>query len=207
MITLNEFLTRSPNPSFPRLYVVGMHLLELLSEHDELDLVIDGQDTSSGNTTENVGTGTLEERLDTLLGNNLLEGMVGRLVLDGLTTKIKWSEIGQLRYIGSGNLRGHHHTTTDGIKRVRGNTGTSGDTPTESERGQEVALKVSDEDDWLDGVVHTEVQTTVNDDTKDRRTETTVPISMSVAAQYFRILGNSQSSKTVRSQSLLVHIH
>lgn len=52
-----------------------MHLagttLELLAEEDELDLVVDGQDTSTGDTTENVGTSTLEEGLDTLLGDDL----------------------------------------------------------------------------------------------------------------------------------------
>jgi len=35
--------------------------LEGLSEHEELDLVVDGQDTSASDTTEDVGTGTLEE--------------------------------------------------------------------------------------------------------------------------------------------------
>src|SRR5690348_7241199 len=98
-----------------------MHLagatLEGLAEHEDLELVIDGQDTSTGNTTENVGTGTLEERLDTLLGNDLLESIKGRLVLDGLTG-------------------GHHHATADSVKRVRGDTGTGGDAPAESERGK-----------------------------------------------------------------------
>lgn len=58
--------------------------LELLAEHEELNLVVDGQHTSTGDTTENVGTGTLEEGLDTLLGDDLLAGVEGRLVLDGL---------------------------------------------------------------------------------------------------------------------------
>jgi len=35
--------------------------LELLSEHEELGLVVDGQDTGTSDTTENVGTSTLEE--------------------------------------------------------------------------------------------------------------------------------------------------
>jgi hypothetical protein len=60
------------------------HLFELLSEHEELHLVVDGQDTGSGNTTEDVGTGTLEERLDTLLGDDLAGGIERGLVLDGL---------------------------------------------------------------------------------------------------------------------------
>ena len=58
--------------------------LEGLAEHEELDLVVDGQDTSAGNTTEDVGTSTLEERLDTLLSDDLGSSVHGRLVLDGL---------------------------------------------------------------------------------------------------------------------------
>jgi hypothetical protein len=58
--------------------------LELLAEEDELDLVVDGEHTSTGNTTEDVSTGTLEERLDTLSGDDLATGIEGRLVLDGL---------------------------------------------------------------------------------------------------------------------------
>merc|ERR1712014_89013 len=110
-----------------------------------LDLVVDGQDTSAGNTTEDVGTGTLEERLDTLLGDDLGSSVHGRLVLDGLA-------------------RGHHHTTTDGVERVRGNTGSGGDSPAKEERSKEVALERANEDDRLDGVVETEVETTVDDD-------------------------------------------
>ena len=61
-----------------------MRLLEGLAEHEELDLVVDGQDTSTGNTTEDVGSGTLEERADTLLGDDLATSVDGGLVLDGL---------------------------------------------------------------------------------------------------------------------------
>lgn len=46
---------------------------ELLSEEQELNLVVHGQDSSTCNSTEDVGTGSLEERLHTLLGNNLLD--------------------------------------------------------------------------------------------------------------------------------------
>jgi len=49
--------------------------LELLSEENKLDLVVDGQHTSTGNTTENVGSGTLEERADTFNSDNLLESI------------------------------------------------------------------------------------------------------------------------------------
>jgi hypothetical protein len=58
--------------------------LEGLSEEEKLDLVVDGQHTSTGDTTENVGTSTLEERLDTLSGDDLATSIEGTLVLDGL---------------------------------------------------------------------------------------------------------------------------
>ena len=127
-------------------------------------MIVDGQDTSTGDTTENVGSSTLEERLDTLLGDNLAGGIHGRLVLDGLT-------------------RSHHHTTTDGIERVRGDTGTSGDTPSESEGGEKVALERTDQQDGLDGVVQTEVQTTVDDYTEDGGSETTVETGDTIGGQ------------------------
>ena len=58
--------------------------LELLAEEDQLDLVVDGEHTSTGDTTEDVGTGSLEQRLDTLVGHDLVEGVEGGPVLDGL---------------------------------------------------------------------------------------------------------------------------
>ncbi|KAI6762852.1 hypothetical protein HG530_008832 [Fusarium avenaceum] len=145
-------------------------LLEGLAEEEDLELIVDGKDTSTGNTTENVGTSTLEERLDTLLGDDLAGSIHGVLVLDGLTG-------------------GHHHATTDGVKRVRGDTGTGGDDPTKGEGGKEVALEVSGEDDRLDRVVHTEVETTVDNNTSDGGHETTV-----------------KTGNTVRGEGLLVDV-
>ena len=138
--------------------------LEGLSEEEELELIVDGQHTSTGDTTEDVGTGTLEQGLDALLGNDLAESVEGRGVLDGLTG-------------------GHHHTPTDGVKRVRGNTGTGSDSPTKSERGEEVVGKGTGEQDRLQGVVHAEVETTVDNNTGDRGTETTVQASDTVGGE------------------------
>jgi hypothetical protein len=78
---------------------------------------------------------------------------------------------------------GHHHTTTNGVERVRGNTGTSRDTPTEKEGGQEVALKRTSEDDRLERVVHAEVETTVDNDADDGRKETTVETSNTIGGE------------------------
>jgi len=136
-----------------------------------LHLIVDGQYTGTSDTTENVGTSTLEERLESLLGDNLATGIERRLVLDGLTG-------------------GHHHTTTDGVQRIRSDTSTSGDGPSESERGKEVTLERADEEDRLDRVVHTEIKTTVNNDTSDGRTKTTV-----------------KTRDTIRGEGLLVDIN
>jgi hypothetical protein len=70
--------------------------------------------------------------------------------------------------------RRHHHTTTDSVERIRGNTSTGCDTPAESERSKEVTLEGTDKNNRLERIVHAEVQTTVDDDTSDRRHETTV---------------------------------
>jgi hypothetical protein len=70
--------------------------------------------------------------------------------------------------------RCHHHTTTDSVKRIRGNTSTSRDAPTEEEGSQEVAFERTDENHRLDRVVHAEVETTIDDNTSDGGTETTV---------------------------------
>jgi hypothetical protein len=53
----------------------------------------------------------------------------------------------------------------------------------------QVALKLAGEDDRLDGVVHAEVETTVDDNTEDGRTETTV-----------------KTGNTVRGKGLLVDV-
>lgn len=86
--------------------------------------------------------------------------------------------------------RSHHHTPTDSIERVRADTSASGDSPAEQEGSQEVTLKTTDEENRLERVVHSEIQTTVDDDTSDRGTETTV-----------------ETKDTVRGESLLVDIH
>lgn len=70
--------------------------------------------------------------------------------------------------------RRHHHTTTDGVQGVRADTGTGGDGPAEQEGGQEVALERADEKDRLDGVVHSKVETAVDDNSGHGRTESTV---------------------------------
>lgn len=58
--------------------------LEGLAEHEQLDLVVNRKHTSTSDTTEDVGTSTLEQRSKPLCGNDLATGIQGRLVLDSL---------------------------------------------------------------------------------------------------------------------------
>lgn len=60
-------------------------LFESFAEEQQLDLVVEGEYTGSGNTTQDVGAGTLKERLGTLGLDDGAEGVEGRSVLDGLT--------------------------------------------------------------------------------------------------------------------------
>jgi hypothetical protein len=82
-----------------------------------------------------------------------------------------------------------YHTTSDSVERIRSETCSGCDGPTEQERGKEVTLKSPDEEDGFEGIVHTEVKTSVDNDTSDGRTETTV-----------------QTANTVGCKGLLVHI-
>lgn len=79
--------------------------------------------------------------------------------------------------------RCHHHTTTDSVQGVRSDTSTSSDSPAEHERSKEVTLKRTDEEDRLDGIVQSEVQTTVHNNTEDGRTETTVETGDTVSGK------------------------
>ena len=83
--------------------------------------------------------------------------------------------------------RSHHHTTTDSVERVGGDTGTSCNRPTEGERCKEAAFKRADEDNGLEGVVHAEVETSVDDDTSDRGHETTVETGDTIGGEGFPV--------------------
>ena len=58
--------------------------LEGLSEEEQLDLIVDGEHTSTCDTTEDIGTGTLEEGSDTFSSEDLARSIHGTIVLDGL---------------------------------------------------------------------------------------------------------------------------
>ena len=62
---------------------------ELLSEQEELDLIVTGNGTSTGNSTENVGTSTLEQGLVSFLLQDFSSALQGRRVLDGFTRSLQ----------------------------------------------------------------------------------------------------------------------
>lgn len=72
-----------------------MRLFEGLAEEDQLDLVVDGEHTSTGDTTEDVSTGTLEEGSDTLRSGDLSGGIEGRGVFNSLYVLEKETEVSQ----------------------------------------------------------------------------------------------------------------
>lgn len=86
--------------------------------------------------------------------------------------------------------RGHHHTSTNSVKWIGSDTGTSSDGPPKSKGSQEVAFQFASEQYRFDRVVHAKVETAVDDDTSNRGAETTV-----------------QAQNTVRGKRLLVNVH
>jgi len=80
--------------------------------------------------------------------------------------------------------RGHHHSSSDGINGVRGETGEDGDTPSNHEVDSEVVLDGSREE-RLDCIVETEVEPSVDDNTNAGNNETSVETSNTVGVDSF----------------------
>lgn len=114
--------------------VVGLHVVEA------------DEDEGSAETTEDVGTGTLEEGVDTV-------------VLEDLGSAVEGS-----RVLGLGGTRGHHHAATDGVEGVGDETSDDGDGVTEGEAGEEAGV-LAHEVHLVGGIVDAKVSTTVEDDT------------------------------------------
>ncbi|KAH3658860.1 hypothetical protein OGATHE_006586 [Ogataea polymorpha] len=142
----------------------SQHLFELLTEQDHLQLVVHGDNTSRGNTSQDVSTATLEQGSDTLSSNNLGESVESALVLNGLTG-------------------GHHHSSSDSVQWVRSSRSSGGDGPTQQERSKEVTLKRTNQDNRLKRVVETEVETSVDNNTNNRWQETSVKTSNTVGSK------------------------
>merc|ERR1712127_941676 len=128
-------------------------LLHSPRDVDGLELVESGEDTGTGNTTKDVGSGSLHEGHEALSLAHLHEAVQGALVLDGGT-------------------RGHHHAPPHGIDGVGHESGGDGDGPSEDEGGSDSGI--GSEKHGLQGVVQTEVHTSVDEDTNSGDVESSV---------------------------------
>jgi len=118
-----------------------------------LEGVETGEDTGTGDTTEDVSAGSLHEGHEAFVLQDLDAAVERVLVLDGLSG-------------------GHHHSPTDGVDGIGHETGGDGHTPTEDEGEEDVGVVT--QQDGLEGVVQTEVHTTVDEDTDARDDESSV---------------------------------
>lgn len=126
-----------------------------------LDLGIENEDESATSSTDNVGKGTLEEGLGSFVLHDLVEAIHGAGVLN----------------ISTLEARLHHQPTADGIKRVRGNTGSDSDDLSEHPHGENISSFWVGEKEGLSGIEDTEVAGAVGNNTNDGDTETTVKSS------------------------------
>merc|ERR1712020_509570 len=120
---------------------------------DLLELVETSQDTGTSHTTEDVGSGSLHQRHEALVLQDLREAVDGALVLDSAPG-------------------GHHHPPPDGVDGIGHQPGSDGDSPSQEEG--ESHSGISSEDQRLQGVVQAEVHATVDEDTDGRDSEASV---------------------------------
>merc|ERR1712243_307972 len=127
-----------------------------------LDQVESGEDTGAGDSSEDVCSGALHHRHESLVAQNLHAAVDGTLVVHS-------------------RARRHHHSATDGVDGVGGESRDDRDGPSEEEGGQE-ALVLS-EDDRLERIVKTEIKTAVDEDSNAGDDESSVQTSDAVSGQ------------------------
>jgi hypothetical protein len=120
------------------------------------------QHTSAGNTSENVGAGTLHQGHKALVLDDLGSAIDRTVVLDGTTA-------------------GHHHAPSDGVDWVGGEAGHDGHGPTEEEADEGASTIAND--DWLQRVVKSKVHTSVDEDTDARNDKTSVETTDTVGGE------------------------
>jgi hypothetical protein len=111
---------------------------------------------------------------------------------------------GKLGLLGVGG-RGLYHTTSNGIERIRSETRAGSDDPSEQEGGKEVTLEGSNENNRLEGIVHTEIETSVDDDTSDGGTETTVQTTDTIGSKRLPVDINQTVELTFTAWPPLAH--
>merc|ERR1719154_1003188 len=117
---------------------VNVHLLELVKS---------SQDTRSGNSSQDVGSGSFHQRHESLVLEDLHSAVHGSLVLDSAPG-------------------GHHHSPSDGVNGVGHEAGSDGDSPAKEERERDTG--VVSQKHRLQSVEETEVHATVDEDTDSR---------------------------------------
>merc|ERR1712109_11582 len=119
-----------------------------------LELVKTSEHTGTSDTTENVGTSTLHHAHEALVLHDLHSAVDGTLVL-GTTT------------------RGHHHPPPDCVNGVGHQAGSNSDSPSKEE-GSSNGRVLSSDEQGLQGIEHTEVHATVDEDPDSRDGEASV---------------------------------
>lgn len=132
-----------------------------------MQLVVACQDSCTCNTSEDIGSSTLEEGSDSLVDENFF-GTIDR-------SAIFFSLAGC-----------HHHSSSDGVDRIRSETSADSDHPPESEVDEEVVVERFRED-GSNRIVNTEVESSIDDDTNTRDNESSVEPSDSVSGECFLI--------------------
>merc|ERR1719458_43287 len=132
------------------------HFLQAGSPRDVhgLELVETSEDTSASNTTEDVGTSTLHHAHESLVLQDLHAAVDGALVLGAATG-------------------GHHHPPPDCVNGVGHQASGNGHSPAKDEGGSHRGVLSSDQE-RLQGIEHTEVHSTVDEDTDGRDGESSV---------------------------------
>jgi len=118
--------------------------------------------TSTGDTSENVGTSTFHHGHKAFVLQDLATAIDGTVVFNTTTT-------------------GHHHSSSNGIDWVGSQTGNNSDRPTQEE-GDKSRSRVTN-NDWFQRIVKSKVQTSVDEDADARDDETSVETSNTVGSQ------------------------
>merc|ERR1739848_515836 len=148
---------------------------------DLLKLVKPGQDTGSGHSSQNVGSGSLHQRHEALVLQDLREAVEGSLVLDSAAG-------------------GHHHPPPDGVDRVGHQAGRDGDCPSQEEG--ESHSSISSEEHGLQGIVESKVHTTVDEDTDSRDGKSSVESLDAVRLEGLRVDINETVELSLSSLAL-----
>jgi len=138
-------------------------LFSILGGEHDLEFVVENQDEGSTHTSEDIGEGSLEEGLATFILVDLGEAVEGTVVKDFLSTRL------------------HHESSSDGIEGIREQAREGGDELGNDEFVEDAGVLVITEQDSLQGIVTTEVASSVGDDTEDGDTETLVETLVTIS--------------------------